>query len=271
MRVDHEGRAPGDLHYLPPYDPKDPLSIPPYLRIPAADRLAGWAKVGPAKSMPSFDTGPKKTQDPAVLEFLRQQEIDEKARTAARIAKMKAELAAKRVEPDHSAHTWDGFKGRWVWAITRNPVRYNADGSNRPDGPSKPPPGPKPGPTKEKSMPTKTKPTKAGKTTTVKPTKTKTPRGLTKNGKPETRGGKGPGVIAAIVEAINVPNGASVQEIVAALAKKFPERDTAAMTTTVRIQANLNSTNKDWVEGRGRVYYGGKVKAKAKAKSRKAK
>jgi hypothetical protein len=68
--------------------------------------------------------------------------------------------------------------------------------------------------------------------------------------------GRGPGVIATIVETIQRPKGASVDEILEVLVKKFPDRKPASMTATIRIQANRNCKSKDKDEKRGLVYFG---------------
>jgi hypothetical protein len=62
-------------------------------------------------------------------------------------------------------------------------------------------------------------------------------------------------VIATIVDTISREKGASIDELVGVLTKKFPDRDEAGMRATCRIQANRNATSKDKDEKRGLVYY----------------
>ncbi|HVY20408.1 MAG TPA: sigma-70 family RNA polymerase sigma factor [Bauldia sp.] len=69
-------------------------------------------------------------------------------------------------------------------------------------------------------------------------------------------GPKGPGVIASIIEIIGSAKGATAEEIIAILTKRFPDRDPKSMLGTVRIQAPKNSARKEQVEGRGLVYFG---------------
>jgi hypothetical protein len=76
--------------------------------------------------------------------------------------------------------------------------------------------------------------------------------------KAKKEGKKGPGVISSIIELISAPKGASVDEIVAVLTKRFPDRDPKGMTATARIQANRNAASKEKTEDRGLVYYGSK-------------
>jgi hypothetical protein len=67
--------------------------------------------------------------------------------------------------------------------------------------------------------------------------------------------GNGPGVIATIVETISRAKGASIEELVAVLSKKFPNRGEDGMRATTRIQANRNCTSKEKDEKRGLVYF----------------
>ena len=64
-----------------------------------------------------------------------------------------------------------------------------------------------------------------------------------------------PGVIATIVETISRKQGATADETVEILKKSFPERDPAAMRSTVLIQAAKHCTSKSRDEKRGLVYY----------------
>jgi len=66
----------------------------------------------------------------------------------------------------------------------------------------------------------------------------------------------GPGVIDTIVECIAKPNGASADEILAVLTKRFPDREPDSMRKTILIQANKNAKKKDTDDKRGKVYYG---------------
>lgn len=67
---------------------------------------------------------------------------------------------------------------------------------------------------------------------------------------------RGVGVIATIVDTIKRDRGASQDEIVAVLTKKFPDRGEDQMRATVKIQANKNAKKKEKDEKRGLVYYG---------------
>jgi hypothetical protein len=67
---------------------------------------------------------------------------------------------------------------------------------------------------------------------------------------------RGVGVIATIIDTIKRDRGASQDEIVAVLVKKFPDRGEDAMRATVKIQANKNAKKKDKDDKRGLVYYG---------------
>lgn len=82
---------------------------------------------------------------------------------------------------------------------------------------------------------------------------------MAKNGKStKTRKAKkprAPGVIAAIIEAMSRASGVSLEETVAILTKKFPERKTKSMTSTAKIQLSKNAKSKEKNEKRGLVYY----------------
>jgi len=65
----------------------------------------------------------------------------------------------------------------------------------------------------------------------------------------------GPGVIASIIETIARDRGGSIEEIVAVLVKKFPDREENGMRKTALIQANRNCTSKERDQKRGLVYY----------------
>jgi dUTPase len=94
--------------------------------------------------------------------------------------------------------------------------------------------------------------TKAKKTKVAKKAKVKTK--ATNGGKVKVA--KGPGIIDTIKETIKRERGASKDEIIAVLVKKFPDRKEASMLNTVNIQANKNAKKKDKDEKRGLVYYG---------------
>ena len=63
------------------------------------------------------------------------------------------------------------------------------------------------------------------------------------------------GVIASIVEIISRERGATIDEIVAILSKKFPDRDEVGMAATARVQANAHATSKVRDAKRGLVYF----------------
>lgn len=86
----------------------------------------------------------------------------------------------------------------------------------------------------------------------AKKAKTKTASKKKSNG---AGGNKGVGVIATILEAMGRDRGATAEEMVAILTKKFPDRKAEGMTSTVKIQAARNAKKKDKDEKRGLVYY----------------
>ncbi len=63
------------------------------------------------------------------------------------------------------------------------------------------------------------------------------------------------GIIDTIKEVISRAAGATADEIVAILVKKFPDHKASGMRTTVKIQASRNATSKENDEKRGLVYY----------------
>lgn len=66
----------------------------------------------------------------------------------------------------------------------------------------------------------------------------------------------GGGVIATIIDTIKRDRGASADEIVAVLTKKFPDRKAKSMMNTVKIQAAKNAKKKTKDDKRGLVYHG---------------
>jgi hypothetical protein len=65
-----------------------------------------------------------------------------------------------------------------------------------------------------------------------------------------------PGVIETIVATISRAKGASLDEIVAALVKAFPDRDPDGMRNTARLQASRNASHKSRDDKRrGLIYY----------------
>jgi hypothetical protein len=83
----------------------------------------------------------------------------------------------------------------------------------------------------------------------------------TKSGTPANK----PGVIAMIVEIISRETGASAQEILAVLVRKFPDREPAGMRKTIGIQASRNASSKEKDEKRGIVYFNRRRSAHASA------
>jgi hypothetical protein len=63
---------------------------------------------------------------------------------------------------------------------------------------------------------------------------------------------RGVGIVAVITDMISQPQGASADEIVAALAAKYPDREPSRFT--VLKQANLNCSSKTKEPQRGLVY-----------------
>jgi len=73
--------------------------------------------------------------------------------------------------------------------------------------------------------------------------------------KKKATGERKPGVIACIVELISRPQGATIDQMIAVLTKKFPDRKAKSMTSTCKIQANKNATTKDKNKDGAVVYY----------------
>lgn len=116
-------------------------------------------------------------------------------------------------------------------------------------------------PKPEEATPAKGKGKSNGKKTNGKPAKGDKAQAAKKGqagAKAKSDKPKGPGVIATVIEIINRDKGASVEEMVEILSKKFPEREVKGMTSTIRIQANKNNKRKEKDEKRGLVYYGKK-------------
>jgi hypothetical protein len=67
--------------------------------------------------------------------------------------------------------------------------------------------------------------------------------------------GKGLGIIATICELMAQPTGVSRAEALEYLIKKYPEREPASMTNTVRINTRQFSTSSAEDEKRGKVFY----------------
>lgn len=106
------------------------------------------------------------------------------------------------------------------------------------------PEGEAPEPAKGKGRKAKAEPAKAVKSKGKGPAKDGPQKGL-----------KRPGVIAAVIEIIGAAKGCSVDEGVAILSKRFPDRKPDSMKSTFKIQANKNCTKKVKDEKRGVVYY----------------
>jgi hypothetical protein len=76
---------------------------------------------------------------------------------------------------------------------------------------------------------------------------------------------KGPGVISTIIEMISREEGASKDEILKVLVKRFPDRDPDGMGKTIIIQANRNKSSKETDDARGIVYFNRRRSAHASA------
>ena len=77
------------------------------------------------------------------------------------------------------------------------------------------------------------------------------------NGAPKKeRAARPPGVIATIRETMERERGASKEEMLAVLTKKFTDRTEAGMLNTVNIQAPKHAKKKEKDDKRGTVYYG---------------
>ena len=64
-----------------------------------------------------------------------------------------------------------------------------------------------------------------------------------------------PGVVQAIINLISRETGASANEILAALVRKFPARDPEKMRNTIQTQTSRHATKRDRDEKRGLVYF----------------
>jgi hypothetical protein len=64
-----------------------------------------------------------------------------------------------------------------------------------------------------------------------------------------------PGVVQAIVTIMSRETGASANEILAALVRKFPARDPEKMRNTIQTQTSRHVTKGDRDEKRGLVYF----------------
>jgi hypothetical protein len=98
----------------------------------------------------------------------------------------------------------------------------------------------------------------------IQMTAKKTKTAAAKPAKSSTGAAK-PGIIATIVEMISRTEGASKDEILKILVKKFPDRDPDGMGKTIIIQANRNKSSKETIEDRGIVYYNRRRSAQAGA------
>jgi hypothetical protein len=85
--------------------------------------------------------------------------------------------------------------------------------------------------------------------------KAKAKKTATKKTAAKTDGVKKVGVIATIIEEISKAKGATADEVLAVLVKRFPDRDADGMRKTILIQAAKNCSSKDRDEARGLVYF----------------
>jgi hypothetical protein len=154
----------------------------------------------------------------------------------------------KAAEPDPVIYA-DGIDWRAKYVSRRSPISITTTG--RVQESPKTAPGHPGAATQEISMTAR----KTKKTATKK-----TAKSSTAAAKP-----KGPGVISTIVEMISRTEGASKDEILKILVKKFPERDPDGMSKTIIIQANRNKSSKETIEDRGIVYYNRRRSAHAGA------
>jgi hypothetical protein len=99
---------------------------------------------------------------------------------------------------------------------------------------------------------------------TAKKAKTAAKKTAAKTAKGSTGAAK-PGVIATIVEIISRETGATADEILTVLVKKFPDRDPDGMRKTIGIQALKNSSSKERDEKRGLIYFNRRRSAHASA------
>jgi hypothetical protein len=73
--------------------------------------------------------------------------------------------------------------------------------------------------------------------------------------KPANGAAKPPGVIDTVIDCISKEKGSTVDETLAVLVKKFPDRDPDGMRKTAMIQSNKQRTSKEAVDDRGTVFY----------------
>ena len=239
-----------ELYTLPKFNPQDPLSIPKFLRRKVGDPQPTWPKgarsyfdVYPdAMHVVSEVTNHSKAEEEAHKRVLDALEEDRKAAARRRIDKMKRGFMLRK-QRDRTGQTWDATRRRpcWVWIATGQPVRYNPDGSIIPLG------NMPPATTEKKVMATKST---AAKKPATKKAAAKKPAAAKAAAKATPQR---PGIIAEIKAVCSRKQGASIEEILAHLKGKFPERD--PRPTTARINANLYATRKEKDEKRGLVYY----------------
>jgi hypothetical protein len=83
--------------------------------------------------------------------------------------------------------------------------------------------------------------------------------------KKSTNGAARPGVVQAIVDLISRETGASANEILAALVRKFPDRVPEQMRATIQTQTSRHATKRDRDEKRGGVIYFRRTRSRASA------
>lgn len=86
----------------------DPMAIPDFLKIPREQRAEAWAK-NPPKVVPDFVPKRIRDEDPATEQFRRELEEHKRAKSLARISKMKARQESK----DRTGMRWNLKRSRW--------------------------------------------------------------------------------------------------------------------------------------------------------------
>lgn len=219
--------------------------FPPELFRSDEDRAADWAK-NPPRAMPSFKSKSQEYEMPKwkITCLDAEGKTIERGSTSVPDDTGQVELFAKMGAAYFRCAKGTVKKVR-VESEAGELIREWEEGRNA-EFPKPDPKAPKP--------PPKVEVVSAAKDRTKPGSKTKGGK-VSATSKGKEGGVKKVGVIATIVETMSRKSGASVPEIVAVLLKKFPDRDEKGMTSTVRIQANKQSTSKEKDDKRGTVYY----------------
>lgn len=226
--------------------------FPPELFRSEEDRAADWLK-NPPRAMPSFKSKSQEYEMPKwkITCLDAEGKIIERGSTSVPDDTGQVELFTK-MGAAYFRCAKGAVKKVRVESEAGELIREWEEGHNA-EFPKPDPKAPKPAPKIEVKSVSAAKPN--GKAKPGSKTKGDKASAPPSKGKGKEGGIKKVGVIATIVETMSRKSGASVPEIVAVLMKKFPDRDEKGMTSTVRIQANKQSTSKEKDDKRGTVYY----------------